>query len=52
MQTIQHGYRGFSLMLSINWDALVYVFAIVASLFLGAFLGSIMIELMTHPTIY
>jgi hypothetical protein len=52
MQTIQDGYRSFSLLLSINWDRLLYVFVIVASLFLGAFLGSFMIEAMTHPVGY
>ncbi|WP_439523537.1 hypothetical protein [Marivita sp.] len=52
MQTIQHGYRSFSLLISINWDRMIYVFAIVASLFLGAFLGSLMIEAMTHPVWY
>jgi hypothetical protein len=52
MQTIQDGYRSFSLLLSINWDRLLYVFVIVASLFLGAFLGSLMIEAMTHPIGY
>jgi hypothetical protein len=52
MQAIQDSYRSFSLLLSINWDRLLYVFAIVASLFLGAFLGSFMIEAMTHPVGY
>ncbi|PRY75343.1 hypothetical protein [Marivita geojedonensis] len=52
MQTIQDGYRTFSLLVSINWDRLLYVFAIVASLFLGAYLGTLMIEAMTHPLGY
>jgi hypothetical protein len=52
MQTIQDGYRSFSLLISINWDRLLYVFAIAASLFLGAYLGTLMIEAMTHPVAY
>ncbi|WP_439122988.1 hypothetical protein [Marivita sp.] len=52
MQTIQDSYRSFSLLLSINWDRLIYVFAIAASLFLGAYLGSLMIDVMTHPVRY
>ncbi len=52
MQTIQDGYKSFSLLLSINWDRMLYVFAIVASLFFGAFLGSLAIEAMTQPAFY
>ena len=52
MQTIQDSYRSFSLLLSINWDRLLYGFVIIVSLFLGAFLGSFMIEAMTHPVGY
>ncbi|WP_439120743.1 hypothetical protein [Marivita sp.] len=52
MQTIQDGYRSFSLLVSINWDRLIYVVAIGASLFLGAYLGTLMIEAMTHPVGY
>lgn len=52
MQTIQDGYRSFGLLISINWDRLLYVFAIIAALFLGAFLGSLMVEAMTHPVHY
>ena len=49
MQTLQNGYRGMNLILTINWDRLVYVFAIGASLFFSAYVGSVMIEAMTHP---
>ncbi|SHH74791.1 hypothetical protein [Marivita hallyeonensis] len=52
MQTLQDGYRSFGLLITINWDRLLYAFAIVASLFLGAFIGSLMIEAMTHPVFY
>lgn len=52
MQTIQDSYRSFSLLISINWDRFLYVFAIAAALFLGAFLGTLMIEAMTHPVGY
>lgn len=52
MQAIQDGYKTFSLLISINWDRLLYVFAIAASLFLGAYLGTLMIEAMTHPVGY
>lgn len=52
MQTIQDGYKTFSLLISINWDRLLYAFAIGASLFLGAYLGSLMIEAMTQPVGY
>ncbi|MCT4555389.1 MAG: hypothetical protein N4A53_11925 [Pelagimonas sp.] len=40
MQTIHAGYRSMSLLVSINWDRLLYVFTIVFALFLGAYLGS------------
>lgn len=40
MQTITAGYRSMSLIVSINFDRLLYVFTIVFALFLGAFLGS------------
>lgn len=52
MQTIQDGYRSFSLLVSINWDRMIYVSAIAASLFLGAYLGKLMIGAMTQPVGY
>jgi hypothetical protein len=52
MQAIQESYRTVSLLISINWDRLLYVMAIAASLFLGAYLGTLMIEAMTHPVGY
>ena len=42
MQTIQAGYRGVSLLFSINWDRLLYVSTIVFALFFGAYLGSLL----------
>lgn len=52
MQTIHNGYKSVSLLLSINWDRLMYCFAIVVALYLAAFLGSYAMGAMTHPTGY
>ncbi|MFP7571636.1 hypothetical protein [Marivita sp. S2033] len=52
MQAIQEGYRGFSVLLSVNWDRLYYCLAIVCALFLGSFFGTVMIELMSQPSIH
>ncbi|WP_299921514.1 hypothetical protein [uncultured Pelagimonas sp.] len=41
MSTLQAGYRSVSLLVSINWDRLLYVFTIVFALFLGAYLGTL-----------
>ncbi|APX25014.1 MULTISPECIES: hypothetical protein [Salipiger] len=41
MHTLQHGYRGLGLLLTINWDRLLYVAVIVGALYFGAFLGSL-----------
>ncbi len=41
MQTIQAGYRSLNLLVSINWDRLLYICTIVFALFFGAFLGSL-----------
>ncbi|EPX78152.1 hypothetical protein [Salipiger mucosus] len=41
MQTINAGYKSLSLLVTINWDRLLYVFTILAALFLGAFVGSL-----------
>ncbi|MDO6584602.1 hypothetical protein Q4543_03645 [Salipiger sp. 1_MG-2023] len=40
MQTIQSGYRGLNLLFNLNTDRLLFVIAIPAALFLGAWLGS------------
>jgi len=41
MQTMQQTYRGFSLVMQLNWDRFLSQFIIVAALFAGAFLGSL-----------
>lgn len=40
MHTIQEGYRSVSLLVSINWDRLLYISTLIFALFLGAYLGS------------
>ncbi|MGR3368114.1 MAG: hypothetical protein ACU0CC_03700 [Sagittula sp.] len=42
MQHIHDGYRSMSLLVSINFDRLLYIFTIVAALFFGAYLGTFM----------
>lgn len=39
MHTLQAGYRSMSLLVSINWDRLLYVATIVFALFFGGYLG-------------
>ena len=41
MQTIQNGYRGLSLLMSLNWDRLLYVATLATALAAGAWLGSL-----------
>ena len=41
MQTITAGYRGFSLLVNLNWDRLLYLGTICAALSAGAYLGSL-----------
>lgn len=40
MQTLTAGYRGFSLLMSLNWDRLLYVGTIAAALMLGSYVGN------------
>lgn len=40
MQAMQQTYRGFSLILQLNWDRLLSLFIIAAALFVGAYFGS------------
>ena len=40
MSTITAGYRSMSLLVSINFDRLLYVCTIIFALFFGAFLGT------------
>ncbi len=42
MQTLQAGYRSMSLLVTINWDRLLYISTIIFALFFGAYLGSLM----------
>lgn len=41
MHTLQSGYRGLGLLVTINWDRLLSVGMIVSALYFGAFLGSL-----------
>ncbi|EIE52575.1 hypothetical protein [Salipiger aestuarii] len=41
MQTIQNGYRGLHLLFDINMDRVLFLAAIPAALYIGAFLGSL-----------
>jgi len=41
MQRIKYGYRGFSLLVGLNADRLIFLSAIGAALTAGAFLGSL-----------
>jgi hypothetical protein len=42
MEHIQHGYRGLSLLMDLNWDRLLYIGTIAFALGAGAFLGTIL----------
>ncbi|WP_275671903.1 hypothetical protein [Ruegeria pomeroyi] len=41
MHVLQQSYRGLGLVMQLNWDRILFVGAIAAALFLGAFLGSL-----------
>lgn len=41
MQTLQHSYRGFSLLMTLNWDRLLYLSTIACALAAGAWLSSL-----------
>lgn len=41
MQTITAGYKGFSLLVNLNWDRLIYLGTIAGALLLGAWVGSL-----------
>ncbi|MEL6806846.1 MAG: hypothetical protein ABJ263_06620 [Tateyamaria sp.] len=41
MQTIQSGYRGLSLIMTLNWDRVLYVATLATALAAGAWLGSL-----------
>lgn len=42
MHTIHAGYRSMSLLVTINWDRLLYILTIVFALFFGGWLGLMM----------
>lgn len=41
MQTLTQSYRGFSLMMELNWDRILYIATIAFALLAGAWLGSL-----------
>jgi len=41
MQTLQQSYRGFSLLMQLNWDRILYLLTIAIALMVGAYLGSL-----------
>ena len=41
MQHIQQGFRGFTLLIDLNWDRLLYIGTIGFALGVGAYLGSL-----------
>ncbi len=42
MQTLSAGYRSMSLLVTINWDRILYIATVVFALFLGAYLGTVL----------
>ncbi len=40
MQTLNAGYRSMTVLLSINWDRLLYIFTIALALYAGAVIGT------------
>jgi hypothetical protein len=43
MQTMTEGYRGFSVLIQLNWDRLLYAGVLGVALFGGAFLGKLLL---------
>lgn len=41
MEQIASGYRGLGILVSVNWDRLIYLATIVLALLAGAFVGSL-----------
>lgn len=41
MHTLQQSYRGFSLLIELNWDRVLSLATIALALMLGAWLGSL-----------
>jgi hypothetical protein len=44
MQTVMKGYRGISLLVSLNWDRIFVVGTVVVGLLAGAFLGTAIMQ--------
>lgn len=42
MHTLQQSYRGLSLLMSLNWDLLLYLATIGFALMAGAYLGTLL----------
>lgn len=41
MQTLESAYKGFSLVLELNWDRMLYVATLAMALLLGAYLATL-----------
>lgn len=41
MHTLQQSYRGFSLLMELNWDRILFLLTISFALMAGAWLGSL-----------
>ncbi|WP_397543159.1 hypothetical protein [Roseovarius salis] len=41
MEQITGGYRGLGVLLTVNWDRLIYLATIVLALLAGAYIGSL-----------
>ncbi len=41
MRTIQSGYRGLSMLMSLNWDRFLYSGTLALALIIGAWLGTL-----------
>lgn len=44
METVQHGYRGLSLLMDLNWDRLLFVGTITVGLGAGAWLATLIAQ--------
>ncbi|WP_281276190.1 hypothetical protein [Aliishimia ponticola] len=41
MQTLNDGYRALSLVMTLNWDRVLYIFTVIFALFIGSLVGSL-----------
>lgn len=44
MQAVMNGYRGFSLVLGLNWDRIFFFGTLLLGLLAGAFLGTVLAD--------